>query len=253
MIKHTSIILALIVIILSSCSSKKTEPAFRQFKDKTLPNSYFSGYGSGSVDWALEISEESIRFTVSDGNFELNTPHAEPVKVMDSNVKFYEITTESGILRVDISSNSCETQSKTSDYSVTVKVTDGIGNQKTYHGCGTYHVDYRLHDVWVLEKIQEREVTPEMFIGELPMIEIKSSTKEFNGFGGCNRIRGKLFQEREILRFTDIVSSKMLCDPHNKEDFFLKQLESGIGYEIKNNRLYITNPQGVLVVFKKID
>ncbi|MFN4199164.1 MAG: META domain-containing protein [Flavobacterium sp.] len=251
--KHKSIILLLLVFSLFSCGSKKSNPTLTQLDKNTLYNSYFSGYGSEPMDWTLEISEESIRFATSDGSYERNTPHVEPIKAMDANVKFYEITTESGILRIDIIMNSCENQSKISDYSITVKVTDGKGDESLYNGCGTYHVDYRLHDVWVLEKIQEREVTPEMFNGEIPMIEIKSSTKEFNGFGGCNRIRGQLFQEREVLRFVEITSSKMLCDPQNKEDFFLKQLQSGIHYELINNRLFIKNPNGILVVFKKID
>jgi heat shock protein HslJ len=251
--KHKAMILLLLVFSIISCGSLKNNPTLTQIDKNTLSNSYFSGYGSEPIDWTLEISEESIRFATSDGSFERIAPHVEPVKTMDANVKFYEIAAESGILRIDIIMNSCENQSKISDYNVTVKVTDGKGGESLYNGCGTYHVDYRLHDVWVLEKIQEREVTPEMFIGEIPMIEIKSSTKEFNGFGGCNRIRGKLFQEREILRFIEIESSKMLCDPQNKEDFFLKQLQSGIHYEIKNNRLFIENPNGIMVVFKKID
>lgn len=253
MIKMKHIICSFILIILTSCSSKKIEPVLTQLNENALSESYFSGYGSKPMDWTLEISEASIRLATSDGSFELNNPHVEPVKAMDANVKFYEIITENGTLRIDIQMNPCESNLKTSDYSVTVKNIDGKGGEIIYNGCGIYHVDYRLHDLWVLEKIQEREVTTDMFIGELPFVEIKSGMKEFNGFGGCNRIRGSLFQEREILRFIEIESSKMICDPKNKEDFFLKQLQSGVGYEIRNNKLYIHNPSGNLLVFRKID
>ena len=253
MLKRQSVILLIIPTLLGSCRSKKNESSVTELSDNIYITSYFSGYGSDSTDWSLEISEESIRFSHSDGSFELTVPHVEPVKFIETNVTYYEFASESSFLRIDIVKNSCDISTKTSDYSVAVRIKDSRGGEILYKGCGIYLLDYRLNDVWVLEKIQEREVTPEMFIGEIPLIEIKSSTKEFNGFGGCNRIRGKLFQEREILRFMDIESSKMLCDPHNKEDFFLKQLQSGIHYEIKNNKLLIKNSNGILVVLKKID
>jgi heat shock protein HslJ len=45
----------------------------------------------------------------------------------------------------------------------------------------------------------------------------------------------------------------MTCGPKNKEDQFLKALQSSTTYEIKDNRLYLSNPDGVKVIFKKID
>ena len=45
----------------------------------------------------------------------------------------------------------------------------------------------------------------------------------------------------------------MACGEINKENSFLNALQSSTEYKIKNNRLYLTNSDGVKVVFKKID
>jgi heat shock protein HslJ len=45
----------------------------------------------------------------------------------------------------------------------------------------------------------------------------------------------------------------MACDKMANEAKFIKALESSTAYEIKNNRLYLSNPDGLKLVFKKVD
>jgi len=242
-------------LLFFSCGSKQiktntVEPNFNNYE-----NSYFTAKGTEPFEWSLEISETSIRLSSDDGSFERNTPHVEPIRVLDFNVKKYDVETESGIMSIDIYHRDCSKRDNDIKVTYVVKifVSDDKNNTQEFEGCGEYIVDYRLHDTWILESIQGREVTPEMFLGNLPMLEIRAKEKDFSGFGGCNKIRGKVFQEREILRFTDFLSSEMQCNSNNKEGFFLNTLQSGTGYEIKNNRLYIQNPTGLNLVFRKID
>jgi len=60
------------------------------------------------------------------------------------------------------------------------------------------------------------------------------------------------FFEKGLLRFTNIITTKMMCQ-NNKEDEFLKALKSATSYKIENNRLWLSNPDKLLVVFKKVD
>jgi heat shock protein HslJ len=73
------------------------------------------------------------------------------------------------------------------------------------------------------------------------------------GYSGCNRMRGSIFWEPGLLRFTNIASTRMACRPENKEAVFLKNLESATTYRIENNRLWLSNPYGSLLIFKKVD
>jgi len=73
------------------------------------------------------------------------------------------------------------------------------------------------------------------------------------GYGGCNAISGSIFYEKDLLRFSKVVSTLMACAPGNKEGDFTKALQSIATYSIENNRLILSNPSGKLLVFKKVD
>jgi heat shock protein HslJ len=216
---------------------------------------YFSAIGTEPF-WNLEISESLIKFSALDESLNFNAPYVEPIRAMDSNVKMYRAETESGKIEITINQGDCSDNMSEKKYSYKVEVIIQRGTEKEYSplkGCGNYIFDYRLHDIWVLEEVEGKTFTKDFFLEELPFLEINSNDRTFSGFGGCNRIRGKLFQERELLRFYDIASSKMMCDPKNKEGVFIKALTSATTYEIKNNRLYLSNPDGMKLIMKKVD
>lgn len=252
--KKTVLIFAILLVV--SCKTATVKPEI-EVTDSSIVASelYFKAQGNEPF-WSLEISETMIQFKGLEKENYFNASHVEPIQAMDANVKMYVATTEKGAIRITISQGKCtDSMSGISyNYTVTVELTIGKAAEPTiYSGCGTYSIDYRLHDIWVLETLEGKPMLATYFLGDLPMLEINSKMANFTGFGGCNKIRGSLFQERETLRFTDILSSKMACDAHNKEDQFLKSLQSSTAYEIKDNRLYLSNPDGIKIVFKKID
>ena len=73
------------------------------------------------------------------------------------------------------------------------------------------------------------------------------------GFAGCNRMNGKVFFENGLLRFNNVITTEMACGLNNKENEFLKALQSTTTYKVENMRLTLTNPSGVEVVFRKVD
>lgn len=249
--KNVPIVLCVLVVL--SCKTTTIEP----INEEPIPlnESYFKAQGNEPF-WSVEISANTIQFKGIEKENYFNAPHVEPIQAMDSNVKMYRATTEKGSITISIVQNDC-TDSMSgiqSMYQVTVEITlSKTTKTTTYTGCGSYSVDYRLHDIWVLETLEEQPMFAKYFLGDLPMLEINSKMANFSGFGGCNRIRGSLIQEKGQLRFTNVLSSKMACDSNNKEDQFLRALQSATTYEIKNNRLYLSNPEGMKVIFKKVD
>ena len=237
----------------TNIENKTIVPEAPLLKSKT--EGYFKAIGTEPF-WSLEISEEMIRFQGIEAGSEFTAPHVEPIRAMDANVKLYRVNTQNGEMEVTISMQNCSDGMSDNKHDYKVDINLRKNNQKenvNYSGCGNYIADYRLFDIWLLEELEGKKVTLDDFAKEMPIIEINSSEKKFNGYGGCNRMSGTIFQERELLRFTNITSTKMACGATNLENTFLNALQGSTGYKIKNNRLYLTNPEGMKVIFKKVD
>ncbi len=237
--------------ISDSAESKQTTIAINQMNAKT--DEYFQASGTEPF-WSLELSEEHIKLkTITDS---IITPYKEPLQAMDSNVKMYAIETGSNQLNIQITQSECTNamSGKVSPYKVFIEYKHNA--EPSLHilkGCGTYKTDYRLHDIWVLEKLNGKNMGKTDFNNDLPLIEINSTTNTFTGFAGCNRMNGKLYCEKNLLRFIDIATTKMMCDSNNNENAFLSALRSATTYKIENNRLLLSNLIKELLIFKKID
>jgi heat shock protein HslJ len=222
-------------------------------KDGNAGNIYFKSSGTEPF-WSLTISNSKIVFkTITDS---IVTPHVEPILAMDANVKLYRIKTETAQLNIQISQQNCvnEMSGNTSPYTVSVEHKQNTNSEfEKLKGCGQYVTDYRLNDIWVLEELNGRKISKQDFSKEFPLLEIHSSENKFLGFAGCNRMNGSLFFEKEKLQFTNLITTKMMCEPANKEAEFITALQRSHTYQINNNRLILSNSSGIKTIFKKID
>ena len=216
-------------------------------------NIYFKSSGTEPF-WGLTISDDKIVFkTINDS---LVTPHVEPILAMDANVKLYRVKTKTGQLNIQISQQECinAMSGEASPYAVSIEYKrNETSEMEKLQGCGQYITDYRLHDIWVLEVLHGRKISKVDFSKEFPMLEIYAKENKFLGFAGCNRMSGSLFFEKGKLRFTNLASTKMMCESANKEAEFITALQSSNKYQIENNRLILSNSSEVKVIFKKID
>lgn len=259
--KYIGLFLGIIVVL--SCEMKATAQnevggkptaAYEQQRENLEKGIYFRATGN-EPEWSLKISETAVEFTSLKLGFEsLKSIHVEPVRAMDANVKMYRLTTESSKMSVQIMQQECvNTMSgQKFPYSVKIEISKNNGST-TFSGCGNYVTDYRLHDIWVLEKLNTQTVNPSDFMKELPRLEMNSSTNKFTGFAGCNRMNGTLYFERGLLRFTNVITTRMACLGNNKEAEFLKALQSTTTYKVENGKLILSNPSGEKLVFKKVD
>lgn len=256
-------------LVISACSNKKEKKTSEEKTITTtestpktslvttknvIPAAYFKAHGVEPF-WDLTISDKMIKFKML--NDSILTPHTEPIYAQDSNVKRYTLHTELAAVKIEISQTECinSMSGKSFPYSVTVRYKKRKDTKfTTLEGCGEYITNYRLHDIWALEELNGVKVSKADFGKELPYIEINASKNTFMGTSGCNSITGKLFSERERIRFINIASTEMLCAKGNdKEQEFTKALASTISYTIANNRLTLLNPDKTLLVLKKVD
>lgn len=259
-----SIQLVPIILLIIGCKSTvsvpneatKTEPtfAYKQQMENLEKEFYFRGNGN-EPDWNLKISEKTIEFSSLIPGFEsLTANHVEPLRAMDANVKMYRVTDKSITMIIQIMQQECiNTMSgDKSSYSVRIEIVKNK-NSTFLSGCGNYITDSRLHDIWVLEQLNGKKVILADFTKELPNLEINSSTNKFMGFAGCNRMNGTIFFERGLLHFTNTITTRMFCGEKNKENEFLKVLQSTTTYKVENLRLILTNASGEELIFKKVD
>ena len=212
---------------------------------------YFRANGTEPF-WMLEIGESGIKLTNPAET--MLFPAATAVKAMDANVRNYKTSNSESELTILISQSICinEMSGIESKYSVVINY-KSKQESMDLKGCGDFITDYRLYDIWVLESLNGNKITKTDFSREFPNLEINTNTNTFMGFAGCNSMNGKLFFEKGLLRFTDIATTRMMCEPTNKEADFLLALKRSTAYEIGNNRLTLSNPDGETLVFKKVD
>ncbi|WP_394776824.1 META domain-containing protein [Flavobacterium sp.] len=217
---------------------------------------YFTATGNEPF-WALKMGTENIEFTsIISGREKLVFPASEAVKAMDANVEMYKVSNETSSATISIQQLECQNSMSgaISPYKVAIEIKKNSELEfKKLSGCGSYNTDYRLHDIWVLEELNGFKVFITDFQKELPRIEINSAENKFMGYGGCNAVSGSIFYEKDVLRFTQVISTRMACAPGNKEGEFTKALQNTTTYSIGDNRLTLSNPSGKLLVFRKVD
>ncbi|MBS7254790.1 META domain-containing protein [Flavobacterium branchiicola] len=217
---------------------------------------YFKATGNEPF-WGIKIGNEQIVFTsLITGKENIIFPAVEPIKAMDANVRMYKVSNETASGTITIQQLDCQDSMSgvISPYSVKVEIKNNSELQaEKLNGCGKYLTDYRLHDIWVLEELNGYKVFVTDFQKEFPRIEINAAENRFMGYGGCNSVTGQIFFEKDLLRFTKVVSTLMACPSGNKEGEFLKALQSATKYSIENNRLTLSNPSAKLLVFRKVD
>lgn len=252
-----------IFLILLGCKTTVTTPtevvkvpylAYQQQKENLEKGIYFRGNGN-EPDWNLKISEKAIEFTSLIPGFEtLTANHVEPIRAMDANVKMYRITDNAVTMIIQIMQQECSNMMSGAKSGYSVRIELVKDNKSTFlSGCGNYITDSRLHDIWVLEQLNGQKVSLADFTKELPNLEINSSNSQFMGYAGCNQMNGTIFFERGLLRFTKVITTRMACGANNKENEFLKTLQSTTNYKVENMRLELRNQSGDELIFKKVD
>ena len=208
--------------------------------------------------WSLDMDfENNFAFKTMDG-FQMNVPTVEGTKAMDANVARYFAEVESGTMIVTIQEEKCQDSmaDEVFDFSVRVQVKSGIDTGfKEYSGCGNYLPDLALHDIWILEKMNDIDLRLNNQGRELPRFEFFSMEGKVLGNASCNDFNGKFVMvgQREI-QFEAMALTRKLCPDMEIENTLA---ETVFGRRMKYSRegltLYLKGYDGTELVFKKVD
>lgn len=253
--------LLFLLVVVSGCKSAadktSTAPATSEYGAQEEEMKYYFTATGNEPFWGLKIGNDEIIFTsLISGKEKLVFNPVDAIKAMDANVKLYKVSNETSTASITIQQLECQNSMSgaISPYKVAIEIKNNTELEaQKLSGCGKYNTDYRLHDIWVLEELNGFKVFITDFQREFPRIEINSSENRFMGYGGCNSISGTIFYEKDLLRFSKVISTLMACAPGNKESEFTKALQNTTSYAIENNRLTLSNSTKKLLVFKKVD
>lgn len=207
--------------------------------------------------WSLEIDFDKQMHFKTAGGFEITTPVSEGVKAMDARVVRYRAQTEGGEMIVQLAHRECinNMSGAKSEYSVSVETKHNIDKNYTrYEGCGIYTADYRLNDIWVLERVNETTLKREDFIKGLPQLEISLAQRKVFGHTGCNNLNGAAEVQGKKISFSMFMTTRMACPNIDFENRYLASLQRRtIPYKIDSGKLQLQVGSDSVYTYHKID
>ena len=213
---------------------------------------------SGNVPfWSLEIDFDTLMRFKMPGGYEIKTPAVEGLKAIDANVIRYQATNEQNTLTVQIQKLECinDMSGAKLPYTVTISTKNNTDkNEVIYKGCGQYLADYRLHDIWILDSINDKKITAANFINGFPRIEFNLTAGKVFGSSGCLNYNGNIEVKGDKVYFEKLLTSGKACKHLNIETDYLEKISNKIiYYQIKQGKLYMQVSKDVLFIYKKID
>ncbi|HEX5111412.1 MAG TPA: META domain-containing protein [Saprospiraceae bacterium] len=216
---------------------------------------YFRANGTQPA-WHLDIGEDQIAFTSSTTGFEqFLLPHAEPLRSETGNIKTYIVKSKEAEAEIQVFDQLCGNPNSNERFPYAVSVSIKRVNDKTptiFSGCGLYVPDNRLHGRWTIESVKSFPILDSLFKEQQPYLELAVDKSYFTCFSGCNIINGRLYFERSLLRFTDLVTPKEPCDQFAIEKSVISALQFTTQFSILRGELILANPSETTMKLRKV-
>jgi heat shock protein HslJ len=243
-----------ILLILLACNNKITstkntttntfDKVLENRKTTNLLNAGVDYYGEGNspTNWTLQINiNDTVRFNSDDG-LTLNFAYHQLKKEISTEKEIYSTKLKAGNIVIEKYITSCET-------SLEKKVTFTF-NSITYKGCGKYLSNKKIEGKWILEKIENIDVSladynkiPEMFF------DLEKNT--VIGNDGCNSIKSTIGLEGKRIRFSNFTSTQRNCSKKNIASIIEKKISNRlVDYFFKDEKLYFYLIDDSILVFK---
>lgn len=222
----------------------------RWLQEKVLSGVDFVASGNEPF-WGLEISYENfIKFTTAEGD-SIQVPWVEGIRLQEVAATGYRAEVESGPISIVVYDEKCIDDMSGFERPKKVEV---LFRDQKYSGCGRFTYDYRLHDIWVLESINEKKLNASDFMKGLPRFEFNTTENRLTGHGGCNNFNGTIEVQGRKIKTGRFMSTRMACPNLETETRLLSSITNReIPYSLENMRLKLQLGGDSILVFKKVD
>lgn len=223
-------------------------------------------YGANTTEkWELFIKKDSSFTFELDGEksvfeFSKATQIKEAGAVRYHSKKIIQSgATDTSLLKKNITITIFEQQNSDSThylpFTISIVIADPC-KSITYSGGGFYVSNPALHDIWVLDSLNNQKVDPTHFPDGAPRLEFHLDGGKVYGFGGCNELNGRYFIIRNKLdiELNPIKIMKFCIEASPAESEFLSALnKKRFAYALHNGRLTLVQADKTTLVFKKVD
>ncbi len=222
----------------------------RWLQEKVMSGIDFIATGNEPF-WGLEMSYDSfIKFTTADGDSVL-VPWVEGIRLQDVAATGYRAEVEGGQLSIVVYDEKCVDDMSGIERPKKVEV---LFKDQKYSGCGRFTYDYRLHDIWVLESINDKKLNASDFAKGLPRLEFNTTENRLTGHGGCNNFNGTIEVQGRKIKTGRFMSTRMACPNLDTEIQLLSSITSReIPYTLESMKLKLQLGADSLLVLKKVD
>jgi heat shock protein HslJ len=134
---------------------------------------------------------------------------------------------------------------------VRIRMNDGT----TFAGCGEHLPPVRLHDIWMLHRINGQVIDPRE-LAQVPRLEFHAAEQRFFGETGCNNLSGTFTAVHQGLRFAPPLVTRKHCEGKigALEQQLLAALRSGdLTISFSGNELTLTGTGSTELVFRRTD
>ncbi|GAF03887.1 META domain-containing protein [Saccharicrinis fermentans] len=261
MIKSFSIIVIVLGVCACATVKDKTNQEQEQMSSIQESESHFEMQKRGidfsasgiDSDWLLEIDfDKKVRFTSPKLNhdFEVN------VLVLGEGLKgseaTHEVISSDGELTIGIQYKKQQLihQAK-KPFDVIVKYVDRkTDKEQSFSGEGVFYGDIRLHDSWLLDRINGIKIDT-AHLDQYPHMDIYLDKGKAMGFMGCNSFSSDIYFGRNEVCFSPVLSTKMACMNDAIEPVFSKAISNKVlKYRFDDLYLILENATDTLVFVK---
>ncbi|MCO5248910.1 MAG: hypothetical protein M9887_08185 [Chitinophagales bacterium] len=151
---------------------------------------------------------------------------------------------DDGYIQAEVGHYECTTTNNLELHYHNLKTND----YRYLQSCAQWTPDERLHDIWIMEKIDDKKLRKDDYPNGLPRLEFLLNKQKLYGFDGINEIEGTFeFQGSQliILSIDSLTFKKTTTATQN-------MLHTPFNYEIKNNHLYLQGNYKSFT-FRKVD
>lgn len=207
--------------------------------------------------WDVKISEgRNISFDIMGNQIKFTTGIPEYAETGKDEFS-YSAESDKYSIRVTIKKSQCGDGMSDNiyPYTATAVVTDKSSDKATtFNGCGQYTYDYRLDDIWVLDKLKDKQFSKTDYETR-PYMELKVRDGRIYGNAGCNTFLAKIeIKGRKISFSKNMNMTKMACDRMGLEIEFINALSGKtLGYKVDNGRLFLYEKDTEVLQFYHTD
>src|SRR5690554_204788 len=210
---------------------------------------YFKGLGTEPF-WNIQIDNDFIVYKDIDNVVEVFKINRID-KAQDANVQRIIANNEENNVLLTLVQQECSDGMSDHKFSFKVNMEISYAEQSlVLKGCGDFVVPEKLQATWELTTFDGNKIAKNQYL-KTPFLTFDSEESKLSGNTSCNGISGEFYIQNNVIRFSKLAVTRMMCVHENMEQAFLEALQKVTNYKIVNDELQLFSDDILKMTMKK--